>query len=367
MTSFNSGEGISMHKKTAISLFSGAGGLDIGFEEAGFQIVFANEFDHDAACTWCVNRLSSDKIMREGDIVDVLPELEQYRGTVDVLFGGPPCQGFSVAGKMDPNDARSELIFTFLKAVQIVEPKFFVMENVKALGTLKRWAEVRNRYLSQAAELGYSVGLSVFHTADFGVPQKRDRAIFIGVKDGDPQVFFKQMEKMISPAPTAREVLLSVGPFGTPQNPDTCAATITLAKSPIMRKSPYAGMLVNGAGRPVDMNGLPPTLPATMGGNKTPIVDQRALENDEIENWFAEYHKKIVAGKCMPATVEIPEFIRRLTLKEAAAIQTFPPNYIFCGARNKQYRQIGNAVPSLFAYKVAKALCVAYPKDLSLE
>ena len=72
-------------------------------------------------------------------------------------------------------------------------------------------------------------------------------------------------------------------------------------------------------------------------------------------------------GKCMPATVEIPEFIRRLTLKEAAAIQTFPPNYIFCGARNKQYRQIGNAVPSLFAYKVAKALCVAYPKDLSLE
>ena len=367
MTSFNSGEGISMHKKTAISLFSGAGGLDIGFEEAGFQIVFANEFDHDAACTWRINRLSSDKIMREGDIVDVLPELEQYRGTVDVLFGGPPCQGFSVAGKMDPNDVRSELIFTFLKAVQIVEPKFFVMENVKALGTLKRWSEVRNRYLSQAAELGYSVGLSVFHTADFGVPQKRDRAIFIGVKDGDPQVFFKQMEKMISPAPTAREVLLSVGPFGTPQNPDTCAATITLAKSPIMRKSPYAGMLVNGAGRPVDMNGLPPTLPATMGGNKTPIVDQRALENDEIENWFAEYHKKIVAGKCMPATVEIPEFIRRLTLKEAAAIQTFPPNYIFCGARNKQYRQIGNAVPSLFAYKVAKALCVAYPKDLSLE
>lgn len=356
-----------MRKKIAISLFSGAGGLDIGFEKAGFQIVFANEFDHDAVSTWCANRPSSSQVMREGNILEILPELEQYRGTVDVLFGGPPCQGFSVAGKMDPNDARSELIFTFLKAVQLVEPKFFVMENVKALGTLEKWAGVRSRYLSQAAELGYSVGQSIFHTADFGVPQKRDRVVFVGVKDGDPQSFFKEMKKLTCPAPTSREVLHSVGAFGTPQNPDTCAATITLAKSPIMRKSPYAGMLVNGAGRPVDMEGLPPTLPATMGGNKTPIVDQRALENDEIENWFAEYHKKIVADKCMPATLEIPDFIRRLTLKEAAAIQTFPPNYVFCGARNKQYRQIGNAVPSLFAYKVAKAMCAAYPKDLSLE
>ena len=151
-----------MHKKTAISLFSGAGGLDIGFEEAGFQIVFANEFDHDAACTWRINRLSSDKIMREGDIVDVLPELEQYRGTVDVLFGGPPCQGFSVAGKMDPNDDRSKLIFTFLKAVQIVEPKFFVMENVKALGTLKRWSEVRNRYYPKLLNWGTPLGYQYF-------------------------------------------------------------------------------------------------------------------------------------------------------------------------------------------------------------
>ena len=126
-------------------------------------------------------------------------------------------------------------------------------------------------------------------------------------------------------------------------------------------------MLVNGAGRPVDMDGLPPTLPATMGGNKTPIVDQHALNDCEVENWFSVYHKKIVAGKCVPATIEIPKYVRRLTLKEAAAIQTFPKDYVFCGARNKQYRQIGNAVPSLFAYKVAKALCTAYHNDLSLE
>lgn len=356
-----------MSKMTAISLFSGAGGLDIGFERAGFRIVFANEFDHDAARTWCANRPECSRAMREGDIAELLPELKQYRGAVDILFGGPPCQGFSVAGKMDPNDSRSEHIFTFLKAVQLVEPKFFVMENVKALGTLEKWATVRNRYLSTAADLGYTVGFAVFHTAEYGVPQKRDRVIFVGVRNGTPRAFFDEMAKLKSPAPTAREVLLSVGKYGSLLNPDTCAATITLAKRPIMRKSPYAGMLVNGAGRPVDMEGLPPTLPATMGGNKTPIVDQLALESPDLENWFSVYHKKIVAGIIMPATVEIPEYVRRLTLKEAAAIQTFPKDYEFCGARNKQYRQIGNAVPSLFAYKVAQALCTAYPNDLSFE
>ena len=95
--------------KKAISLLSGAGGLDIGFEKAGFQIVLSNEFDHDAACTWRANRAENCNAMREGDIAEILPELARYRGTVDVLFGGPPCQGFSVAGKMDPNDSRSKL------------------------------------------------------------------------------------------------------------------------------------------------------------------------------------------------------------------------------------------------------------------
>ena len=257
----------------------------------------------------------------------------------------PNCQGFSVAGKMDPQDKRSELIFTFLKAVEIVKPHFFVMENVKALGTLDKWANVRTKYLTRAKGLGYSVAYSVFHTPDFGVPQNRDRVIFVGVKDGNP----------------------SVGKYGTPENPITCAASVTLAKSPVIRKSPYAGMLVNGAGRPVNLNGLPPTLPATMGGNKTPIVDQYALEDSEKTNWFEEYHRKIVAGECKPATIPIPHYIRRLSLKEAAAIQTFPKGYVFCGAKNKQYRQIGNAVPSLFAFKVAKALCQAYPSELNFE
>lgn len=134
--------------------------------------------------------------MRECDIKQLLPELIQYQDKIDVLFGGPPCQGFSVAGKMDPNDSRSELIFTFLKAVEIVKPTFFVMENVKALGSLEKWASVRNKYLAQAEALGYSVKYSVFRTSDYGVPQKRDRVIFIGAKYQDPSLFFNEIKGM---------------------------------------------------------------------------------------------------------------------------------------------------------------------------
>ena len=121
----------------AISLFAGAGGLDTGFEKAGFDIIWANEIDHDAAATWKANRAHAD-VMHEGDIADRLSSLSAYRGA-DIVFGGPPCQGFSVAGKMDASDPRSELIFTFLSAVELVRPRFFVMENVAALGRLDRW------------------------------------------------------------------------------------------------------------------------------------------------------------------------------------------------------------------------------------
>lgn len=92
---------------TAVSLFSGAGGLDVGFERAGFEVVFANESDRDAAAAWRANRPEIAGVMAEGDILDHMGGLRAFEGGVDVVFGGPPCQGFSIAGKMDPDDPRS--------------------------------------------------------------------------------------------------------------------------------------------------------------------------------------------------------------------------------------------------------------------
>lgn len=349
-----------MEQLKAVSLFSGAGGLDVGFDRAGFHTVFANEIDHDAAETWRLNRPDNADVMVEGDIAAYIGELNRYKDTIDVLFAGPPCQGFSVAGKMDPDDDRSKLVWTFLDAVERIHPKVFVMENVAALGKLDRWANVRQKIMHRAKGLGYDVAYRVWHTSDFGVPQNRDRVIFVGVLNGDARKFETTMRKHMAKAPTAREVLLSVGAYGTEDNPRTCTSNVTLALHPVMRISPYAGMLVNGAGRPVRLDGLPPTLPATMGGNKTPIIDQRALEDPSCTNWFEEYHAGIRRGTMGPDVTTVPEYLRRLTIREAAAIQTFPKDYVFSGAKSKQYRQIGNAVPGLFAEAVARSVREAY-------
>ena len=200
---------------TAISLFAGAGGLDIGFERTGFETVFANELDTDAAETWKTNRPDSN-VMNQGDINDYIESLKDYEGTT-VVFGGPPCQGFSVAGKMNPDDPRSKLIWSFLDVVETVHPKAFVIENVRALGTLKKWESVRNGIIKRAKGLGYACDYKVYSASDFGVPQNRERVVFFGIQDGSSKLeqFFSEMEKKKSTPKALRDVLRSVGKYGS--------------------------------------------------------------------------------------------------------------------------------------------------------
>lgn len=345
-------------KYTAISLFAGAGGLDVGFERAGFEVVFANELDADAANTWKANRSNSD-VMHQGDLLDYLESLKDFKGT-DIVFGGPPCQGFSVAGKMNPDDPRSKLIWSFMDAVNIVQPRVFVIENVRALAKLSRWKETREGIVSRAKRMGYDCSYEVFSACDFGVPQNRERVVFFGIKNGlgSADDLITSMASFKSEPETLRAVLLSADKYGTEENPQTCTSHVSLAINPVIRKSPYAGMLVNGAGRPMDLDGAAHTLPASMGGNKTPIIDQAALESN-TPNWFVQYHERIIAGETSPEDEVIPDSIRRLTVKEAALLQTFPANYVFSGKKTAQYKQIGNAVACNFAYAVARAVSQA--------
>lgn len=342
----------------AISLFSGAGGMDVGFESAGVDVIWANEFNSDAVNTYKVNHPNTH--VECADIRYVKTQLEKYAEShIDLVFGGPPCQGFSVAGKMDPNDERSKMIWEFLDVVRIVSPSIFVIENVKALGELARWKNVRENIIKRATDLGYHCFFRIFNAADFGVPQKRERVFFIGVKHGNArtEIFFDELiQKKRQPRQTLRDCLLKLETAGRIENPLTCTAKISLASNPVIRKSPYAGMLFNGMGRPLNFDEQANTLPASMGGNKTPIVDDLLLHNPSADNWVALYHQKLIAGEAPIPQVNMPSHLRRLTIKEAAAIQTFPPNYIFHGEKSSVYRQIGNAVPCKLAQAVAEAI-----------
>lgn len=344
-----------MDKETykGISLFTGAGGMDVGFKNAGVNVVWANEIDKDAYETYKENNKDT-LIIEKGDIREHYKKLECIRD-IDIIFGGPPCQGFSVAGKMDPNDERSTLVWTFLDIVKMVKPKAFVIENVKALAVLERWKSVRERIIKEANEMGYSCVPYVLNAVDFGIPQKRERVFFIGFKNKNidlNNVINNQKKKL----KTVREVIEHLGPAGSENNPKTCTAIITLAKNPVLRKSPYAGMIFNGIGRPLNLDDASTTLPASMGGNKTPIIDENLLYGDKKNDWVVEYHKGLLEKTIEPEYKEAPTVLRRLTIKEAGLIQTFPEDYKFLGSKSSIYRQIGNAVPCELAEVVAKAV-----------
>ena len=133
-----------MHHLRAVSLFTGAGGLDIGFGQAGFQTIWANDLNPAACKTFEANH--SDGIIHCGPLDDFIEQLSSL-SSVDVLIGGPPCQGFSVAGYMDLNDPRSELVFTYMRALRKLKPRAFVLENVKALASLAKFRPIRERLL----------------------------------------------------------------------------------------------------------------------------------------------------------------------------------------------------------------------------
>ncbi|MDY4831815.1 MAG: DNA cytosine methyltransferase [Treponema sp.] len=346
---------------TAVSLFTGAGGMDVGFENAGVQVLVANELMKEASETYRENHPNTKLI--NADINKVIDTFSQYNGA-DLVFGGPPCQGFSVAGKMNPDDKRSKLIFSYLDVVEKVHPKIFVMENVKALATLAKWADVRKKYFARANEIGYECFPFVLNATEYGVSQKRERVFFIGIPKEKfiENPFFEQ--EMLShilnqkvKAPTVKNLLKNLGRAGTSENPATCTAKITFATHPVMRKSPYAGMYFNGQGRPIDLDGYANTLPASMGGNKTPFIDEDYLYGNAPSDWVVAYHKGLMDGTITPTFKEAPSRLRRITIKEAARIQSFPDDYKFYGSKGMIYTQIGNAVPCKLAGAVAKAVC----------
>lgn len=343
---------------TAVSLFSGAGGMDVGFTEGGFDILFANDIDKAACETFNLNHEIKSSC---GDLRDFKTSLSQFKD-VDLVFGGPPCQGFSVAGKMDPLDKRSELIWTFLEQVKSLDPKAFVCENVKSLAVNNRWRDVRDRLIETANGMGYATSLVVLNASHFGVPQARERMFLIGVKDNVNKVSSQEFGQAISKALNSRlqvpvtisELFRSLGPAGSENNNRTCSAIISYAKKPVLRRSPYAGMLFNGSGRPINPQKYALTLPASMGGNKTPIIDEEEIFLGK-SSFVVNYHEELRKGGT-PRSGIAPSRLRRITVDEALAIQTFPPGYRMAGSQSSIYRQIGNAVPCKLAKVVAEVV-----------
>lgn len=326
----------SVNAVRVLDLFAGAGGLSIGLEQAGLLIVAGAEWDADACETFAKAHPSADVL--EGDVNAM--SFRTYAGEVDVLAGGPPCQPWSTGGlRLGADDPRDGWP-AFLRALDELQPRAFLAENVAGFANGSRRDDF-DALVAEFKSLGFRVSARVLHAADYGVPQKRQRLFIVGLRESTfrfpPRKYGPGRSK---PWRTAGEIV-GPEPIGTPNS-----AIVTYARVPDLRPNPYDGHIYNGGGRPIDPEKPAPTLLASMGGNKTPWVDTLGI--------VPEYHDHLMAGG-EPRTGIVPG-ARRITVDEAALIQTFPIGMHFAGPRSSCYSQIGNAVPPRLAKAVGKSL-----------
>ncbi len=320
----------------AIDVFCGAGGLSVGLAAAGISVVAGIEWDEDALGTWSNAHPNS---LALGDDVNSV-DWRRFDG-VSLVVGGPPCQPWSIGGLRKGDKDERDGWPAFIAALRALRPRAFLAENVAGLtqgAMAPRWG----RLVEELSDVGYKVSATVVNAADYGVPQKRRRCIVVGFQGPGHFVFPAPAygAKGRRPWRTAGNVL-KADPLGEPNR-----AIVTYAARPDIRKDPYAGHVFNGGGRPIDPGAPAPTLLASMGGNKTPWLD--------TANVVPSYHAHLLAGG--PPRSGRVTGARRITVGEAAILQTFPASMRFEGTRSSRYRQVGNAVPPRLAQVLGSAL-----------
>jgi DNA (cytosine-5)-methyltransferase 1 len=321
----------------AIDLFSGPGGLSLGMKAAGIEPIVAVEKNKDAVETYTEHTPEAEHFC--ADIRDL--SFAKYKGKVDVVYGGPPCQPFSTGGlRRGTSDARN-MFPEFFRVLRETQPAAFLAENVPGLATGHR-LQYLVTLLREFEQLGYTVTWQIVLEADYGVPQKRRRLIIVGMREGE--FWFPKPThgpKGDLPYIPSSTVVSKDSPLGDP--PD---CPVVYAKYPDPRRSPYAGHVYNGGGRPLDMAGPCHTILASAGGYKTHWVDTLDIA--------PEYTAHLLEGGA-PREGPVPG-ARRLTIEESALLQTFPPGMRFAGSRSSQYTQVGDAVPPGLALVLGIAL-----------
>ena len=325
-------------KLKLISLFSGCGGLDLGFENAGFDIVVANEFDKTIWETFKVNHPKTKLI--EGDIRDVKKEdiLKYYDGEIDGIIGGPPCQSWSEAGSLRGiNDERGKLFFEYIRVLNEFKPKFFLAENVSGMLADRHSDAVKN-ILKLFDEAGYDVTLNLVNAKDYGVAQERKRVFYIGFRK-DLHINFEFPEgstKDDSKKITLRDVIKDLEKTAVP------SATRNHHNIKSINNNEY----FTGEYSPIYMS-----------RNRVKSWDEQAF-TVQASGRQCQIHPS--APKMEKVKLNVCRFVpgkenkyRRMTVREIARIQGFPDSFkFFYDSIDTGYKMIGNAVPVNLAYEV---------------
>ena len=335
-------ESVKVHNKkfTCIELFAGAGGLALGIEKAGFEAIGLIEFDKDAADTLKRNRPEWNVI--HDDIANIsCLDLEEYfnikKGELDLLSGGAPCQSFSYAGKrLGLEDARGTLFYHYAKFLEKLRPKMFLFENVKGLLSHDK-GRTYQTILEIFEQAGYTIAdhqKKVLNAWDYGVAQKRERLITIGIRNDlvDKTEFaFPEPHQY---KPVLRDILLDC--------PESEGSPYSEYKQKIFELVPPGGY----------WRDIPEEIAKEymkscwyMGGGRTGILRRLSLDEPSLAVLTSPSQKQ--TDRCHPLEA------RPFTIRENARCQSFPDEWQFCGSVGQQYKQVGNAVPVNLAYEIA--------------
>lgn len=316
-------------KYSVVALFSGAGGLDMGFCNKGFKLLWANDFDKDACATHA--KWSGSEVVPAAEDRKDLKKKKIVCGDIgkvdfdnipkaDVILGGFPCQGFSMAGPRKLDDSRNTLYQYFVRLVELQQPMAFVAENVKGLLNLGEGC-IKDAILADFESKGYDVFLKIVNAADYKVPEDRYRIFIVGFRKS-----------------------LGIKEFSLP---DPCKKRVTLREA--LKDIPEPA--------PEDV--------CTASYSPRYMSRNRKRGWDEVSFTIPAMAKQVALHPSSPDMIRIDannfEFgtgapTRRFSWQEAAAIQTFPKGMEFCGNLTSKYKQIGNAVPVKLAEVVAKAI-----------
>lgn len=342
-----------------LDLFSGCGGLSYGFLKRGFEIVAGIDNWPDSLKTFEQNHEGAKGVCLDlGNFENT--EIENVvNGKIDIVIGGPPCQGFSISGKRNPDDPRNKLYMGFVKVVKQLKPKVFLLENVPNLVSMAG-GMIKDSIINDFSNLGYDVKYKILLASNYGVPQNRRRVVFVGML-GKNHFEFPESEYIEPDQKITSSQALSDLPEHSVEDGTINKIIPNNKYQQLMRKESneiYNHLISKHDKKTIDIIALVPD-----GGNYKNLPEN--LQNTRKVNiaWT-----RYCSSKPSP-TIDTGhrhhfhyKYNRIPTVRESARLQSFPDNFIFYGSKTSQYKQVGNAVPPLLAEKIAEEIFKALNK-----
>lgn len=335
-----------------LDLFCGCGGLSYGFESAGYNIVLGIDNDKKALETFELNHKGSKSIC--GDITSIHKEdIDKITGNkqIDVIIGGPPCQGMSLSGPRRFDDPRNKLYLSYIRLVEEIKPKAFVIENVPGLVSLFG-GQIKDSILKRLTDLGYKVKYQIVCAADYGVPQTRRRVVFVGLRDSEFE-FPPKHQEVITCSMALSDLPALTDSLGTDEQQYATEATCSYQE--LMRSNSNAVKNHIAASHSDKVKQIISMVPD--GGNYKDLPEPYRSSRNFHVAWT-----RFDSNKPAP-TIDTGhrhhfhyEYNRVPTVRECARLQSFPDSFIFLGNKTQQFRQVGNAVPPLLAQAIAEQL-----------